>query len=70
MLLFKLNCYHQRHKVRKDGMNDDAEWNDVLGMLKVQGLDLNLVYLRQWADTLGVRDLLEQAFVDVGNTHP
>jgi hypothetical protein len=34
---------------------------DVAGILAVQGKRLDLGYLRQWADQLGVRDLLEQA---------
>lgn len=70
MILFKLLRYHQRHILRKDGMHDDAEWNDILGMLKVQGPELDLAYLQQWADTLGVRDLLEKALLDASNIHP
>jgi hypothetical protein len=66
MLLFKLHRYHQRHKVRKDGMNDDAEWNDVLGMLKVQGLDLNFVYLESLARTFGMMETWQQALTDAG----
>jgi hypothetical protein len=66
MLLFKLRRYHQRHKVRKDGMNDDAEWNDVLGMLKVQGPDLNLVYLESWFRTFGMLETWQQVLTDAG----
>jgi hypothetical protein len=64
IILFKLYRYCQDACSRKDGMRDDAEWNDVLGMLKVQGMKPDLDYLRSWADTLGVRDILEQAIVD------
>lgn len=66
MLLFKLRRYHQRHKVRKDGMNDDAEWNDMLGMLKVQGPDLNLVYLEAWARTFSMLKTWQQLLTDAG----
>lgn len=44
----------------------DRQWNDVLGVLKIQGEDLDLEYLRTWADVAGVGDLLEQAFDDAG----
>ena len=37
-------------------MRDDARWNDIVGMLKVQGPDLDLVLLEQWAGTLDVAD--------------
>ena len=37
-----------------------------LGILKRQGITLDREYLRQWAETLHVRDLLEQAFLDAG----
>jgi hypothetical protein len=35
MLLFKVQRYQQDERSRTDGMQDDAEWNDILGMLKV-----------------------------------
>jgi len=37
-------------------MRDNAQWNDIVGMLKVQGPDLDLVLLEQWAGTLDVAD--------------
>ncbi len=37
------------------------QWTDVRAMLLVQAEDLDWSYLRQWADTLGVRDVLELA---------
>ncbi len=38
--------------------------------MKRQGAALNLSYLGQWADMLGVRDLLERALVEVGLKQP
>jgi len=35
MILFKLQRYFHNEQSRTDGMKDDAEWNDILGMLKV-----------------------------------
>ena len=34
---------------------------DVLGILGMQGKDLNVNYLRIWADAFDVRDLVERA---------
>jgi hypothetical protein len=44
----------------------DRQWNDILGVLKVQGTNLDIVYLERWAADLNVTDLLERAFVDAG----
>lgn len=44
----------------------DDQWNDILGVLKVQGANLDLIYLQQWATTLEVAKLLEDACVDAG----
>lgn len=66
MILWKLKRYQEDKMSRKDGMEDDATWNDILGMLKVQGLLLNKPLLEQWAKTLAVGEVLEQAFWDAG----
>ncbi len=48
----------------------DHQWNDILGVLKVQAPTLDLKYLRHVAQILNVSDLLEQALVDAGlQTH-
>ena len=39
----------------------DRQWRDILGVLAVQGDRLDLVYMREWAASLGVSDLLERA---------
>ena len=40
------------------------QWDDVLGVLKVQKDLLDIEYLRHWAAKLKIIDLLEQAFRD------
>lgn len=39
----------------------ERQWNDVIGVLKVQHDRLDLPYLRRWAEELGLGDLLERA---------
>ena len=52
------------------GRSSGRQWNDILGILRRQGAGIDLLYLRRWADALGVRDLLEQALVDAGFQQP
>ena len=66
MLLFKMQRYRRDQQVRTDGRQDDAEWNDILGMLKVQGPGLDLSLLEEWAGTLAITDTWQQALVDAG----
>jgi hypothetical protein len=54
--------------VRTHGRSSTRQWNDILGIIRQQGAALDVAYLTQWADVLGVRDLLEQALVEVGLT--
>lgn len=42
------------------------QWNDILGILKIQASTLDRAYLDLWAVSLGVGDLLEQALVEAG----
>lgn len=59
-ILNKLEWY------RMGGEVSDRQWNDILGVLKVQGTNLDMAYLQRWAAALKVSDLLERALVDAG----
>lgn len=45
----------------KGGRVSDRQWRDILGVVAVQRSKLDLSYLRNWAPSLGVLDLLESA---------
>ncbi|QTA85051.1 DUF6036 family nucleotidyltransferase [Desulfonema magnum] len=49
---------------RLGGGVSDRQWNDVLGVLKVQKNSLDDNYLKYWASELKIEDLLEKAFQD------
>jgi hypothetical protein len=51
---------------RLGGEVSTQQWNDVLGILKIQAGRLELEYLRHWAPELGVTDLLERALDEAG----
>ena len=54
-VLTKLEWY------RLGGEQSERQWRDVLGVLVVQSTHLDVDYLRQWAEHLGVADLLARA---------
>lgn len=58
-VLAKLEWYRQGGEV------SERQWRDVLGVLQVQAERLDVVYLRRWAASLGVTDLLERALREV-----
>src|SRR5579884_839051 len=60
IILTQLREYKAGHQVADD------QWNDMLGVLKVQGEMLDLAYLEQWACTLGLSHLLTNACFDAG----
>jgi len=59
-LLHKLTWY------KAGGEVSDRQWNDVLGVLKVQGDQLDMVYLKGWAEKLTVLNLLMKAISEAG----
>ncbi len=60
VVLNKLDWYSQ------GGCVSERQWNDVLGVLKVQGSSLELRYLHHWAATLGLTELLSRALIEAG----
>jgi hypothetical protein len=59
-ILAKLQWYHD------GGGVSDRQWNDVLGVLKVQGAALDRAYLDEWARELGLTALLSRAIDEAG----
>jgi hypothetical protein len=49
---------------RSGGMTSERQWRDVIGLIRVQQEALDLDYLRTWAATLDVADLLERALAE------
>ena len=56
VVLRKLEWY------KAGGEMSERQWNDVLGVLKVQSAALDVDYMDHWANVLGVGDLLERAW--------
>lgn len=48
------------------GQMSDRQWRDILGVLKAQAENLDLAYLRLWAERLQVPDLLTRALLEAG----
>jgi hypothetical protein len=46
---------------KSGGEISQKQWNDILGVLRVQGQNLDFEYLRSWGEKLGVANLLESA---------
>ena len=66
MAVWKLVRCARELATRPDGVVNDAEWNDLLGILKVQGLRLDLAQFTFWAHQLGAEHLLPLALDDAG----
>ncbi len=60
VVLHKLEWY------RDGGRTSERQWNDVLGVIKVQADALDRGYLAKWAEEIGVPDLLDRAFRESG----
>jgi len=59
-ILSKLEWYRMGGKV------SDRQWRDILGVLKTRAGELDLDYLRKWANELKVTDLLERTLKEMG----
>jgi hypothetical protein len=55
-ILAKLRWYNSGGRI------SDTQWIDVVGIIGASSVKLDLHYLREWAETLGIKDLLDQAF--------
>jgi hypothetical protein len=53
---------------RATGNSSDKQWTDITGVLKMQCFNLELDYLRHWAQEISVADLLEKALDEAGIT--
>jgi hypothetical protein len=51
---------------RAGGEVSERQWTDVLGVLKTQGVGIDVRYLKRWAPDLGVTDLLDRALKEAG----
>ncbi len=60
VILNKLDWY------RRGGCVSERQWNDVLGVLKVQQSSLDMQYMHLWAAALSIADLLRRALDDAG----
>ncbi len=58
LILNKLNWY------RLGGNTSERQWNDIQGVLNVQGNSLDMEYLQHWGAELNLLDLLEKALLD------
>ena len=54
-VLSKLDWFRQGQEV------SERQWQDVMGILRAQGDELDLAYMRRWAANLGIDDLLQRA---------
>lgn len=60
VVLNKLTWFHQGGRV------SERQRQDVVGIFKVQGPTLNMTYVKQWAKTLDVEDILEEMLQEAG----
>ncbi|MFO1031274.1 MAG: hypothetical protein U1F60_09355 [Planctomycetota bacterium] len=60
VVLHKLDWY------RQGGETSERQWSDILSVLRIQAGRLDLQYMRQWAPSLDVADLLDRVVRQVG----
>jgi hypothetical protein len=51
------------------GLVSEREWRDIVQVLCIRGASLDFQYLEQWALTLGVKEMLQQAQCEGAATH-
>lgn len=66
MILFKLQRYQGREQAYPNRLMDDGEWNDIVGMLKVQGPFLDQALLAWWVKRLEIGMTWRKAIADTG----
>lgn len=52
---------------RSGGETSERQWRDILGVLDIQSNRLDFEYLQNWAEKIGVQDLLQRALQAKGN---
>jgi hypothetical protein len=52
---------------RLGGEVSERQWRDVLGVIKTQELSLDIPYLQEWAQQLGIADLLARALDEISS---
>lgn len=57
---------HKLEWFRLGGGASKRQWEDVLGVLRLQGGALDYAYLSRWAEEISVADLLRAALAEVG----
>ena len=60
IILLKLDWFRQANG------QSEKQWSDIWGVLRVQKDRLDQTYLAEWANRLGLTDLLNKAFSDAG----
>lgn len=53
---------------RKGGEESQRQWRDVCGILKTRSRNLDVGYIRGWAEQQGTGDLFERAWMESGGT--
>jgi hypothetical protein len=58
IILNKLVWYKSGNQI------SEKQWSDVIGVIKIQGNDLDRTYLKKWSTYLDIRYLLEKALLE------
>ena len=60
ILLNKLEWYHLGNRI------SERQWGDIIGILEIQRDQLDIAYLKDWANELELKELLERALHESG----